>query len=48
MKFNRVALALFSVVVGITFLYGALILWLNWPLRDFSLSRIGIFGRPSG
>jgi len=48
MKFNRVALALFSVVIGITILYGALILWLNWPIRDFSLSRSGVFGESFG
>ena len=48
MKFNRVALALFSVVIGITVLYGALILWLNWPIRDFSLTRSGVFGESFG
>ena len=48
MKFNRIALALFSVVIGITFLYGALILWINWPIRDFSLSRSGVFGESFG
>jgi len=48
MKFNRIAMTLFSVVIGITFLYGALILWLNWPIRDFSLSRSGVFGESFG
>jgi len=48
MKFNRIAMALFSVVIGITFLYGALILWINWPIRDFSLSRSGVFGESFG
>jgi len=48
MKFSRIALALFSVVIGITFLYGALILWLNWPLRDFSLARSAVFGESFG
>lgn len=44
MKFNRIALVLFSVVIGVTFLYGGLILWLNWPIRDFSLARSMLFG----
>jgi hypothetical protein len=48
MKFNRIALTLFSIVIGITFLYGALILWLNWPIRDFSMSRSGVFGESFG
>ena len=48
MKFNRIATALFSVVIGITFLYGALILWINWPIRDFSLARSGVFGESFG
>ena len=48
MKFNRIALTLFSVVIGITFLYGGLILWLNWPIRDFSMSRSGVFGESFG
>jgi hypothetical protein len=48
MKFTRVAMALFSVVIGITILYGGLILWLNWPIRDFSLSRSGVFGESFG
>jgi len=36
MKFNGIAVALFSAVIGITLLYAALILWLNWPIHDFS------------
>jgi hypothetical protein len=48
MKFNRIAMALFSVVIGITVLYGGLILWINWPIRDFSLSRSGVFGESFG
>jgi hypothetical protein len=44
MKFNRIALILFSIVIGVTFLYGGLILWLNWPIRDFSLARSMLFG----
>ena len=48
MKFNRIALALFSAVIGITFLYGALIVWINWPIRDFSLTRSGVFGESFG
>jgi hypothetical protein len=48
MKFNRIALILFSIVIGITLLYGALIVWLNWPLRDFSLTRSGVFGESFG
>ena len=48
MKFNRIATALFSVVIGITFLYGALILWINWPIRDLSLARSGVFGESFG
>jgi len=48
MKFNRIALALFSIVIGVTLLYASLILWLNWPIRDFSLSRSGVFGESFG
>ena len=48
MKLNRIALVLFALVLGITFLYGALIIWLNWPLRDFSLVRTGSFGESFG
>jgi hypothetical protein len=44
MKFSRIALALFSVVIGITTLYGGVILWLNWPIKDFSLARSMLFG----
>jgi hypothetical protein len=44
MKFNRIALVLFSVVIGVTVLYGGLILWLNWPIPDFSLGRSMLFG----
>ena len=48
MKFNRIALVLFSVVLGITALYGGLILWINWPVRDFTLVRSGVFGESFG
>ena len=48
MKFNRIALTLFSVVIGITFLYGALILWINWPIRDFTMGRSAFFGESFG
>ena len=48
MKFNRTAMAVFSVVIGITCLYAGLILWANWPIRDFSLSRSGVFGESFG
>lgn len=44
MRFNRIALILFSIVIGVTFLYGGLILWLNWPIRDFSLTRSMMLG----
>ncbi len=48
MKFSRIALVLFSVVLGIPFLYAGLILWINWPIRDFSLTRSGVFGESFG
>ena len=48
MRFNRIALALFSTVIGITILYAGLILWINWPIRDFSLARSGWFGESFG
>jgi hypothetical protein len=48
MKFNRIALVLFSIVLGIPFLYAGLILWINWPIRDFSLTRSGVFGESFG
>ena len=48
MRFNRTATALFSVVIGIPIIYGALILWANWPIRDFSLTRSGVFGESFG
>ena len=44
MNFNRIALILFTIVIGVTCLYGGLILWLNWPIRDFSLARSMLFG----
>jgi hypothetical protein len=44
MRFNRIALVLFSIVIGIPFCYGCLILWANWPVRDFSLGRSMLFG----
>jgi hypothetical protein len=48
MRFNRIALALFGTVIGITLIYGALIIWLNWPIRDFSVGRTGWFGESFG
>ena len=48
MKFNGIAVALFSAVNGITLLYAGLILWLNWPIHDFSLARTGVFGESFG
>ena len=48
MRMNKIAIALFAVVLSIPFLYGGLILWLEWPIRDFSLARIGFFGESFG
>jgi len=48
MKFNRIASILFGVVIGIPFVYGALILWVNWPIRDFTMGRSGLFGESFG
>jgi len=48
MKFNWIAVALFSAVIGITVLYAAMILWINWPMHDFTLARSGVFGESFG
>ncbi|MGA2082104.1 MAG: hypothetical protein ABSH53_16050 [Holophaga sp.] len=48
MRFSRIALVLFSLVLGIPLLYAGLILWINWPIRDFSLTRSGVFGESFG
>jgi hypothetical protein len=48
MNFNRIAIALYATVLGLITLYGATILWLNWPLRDFSLARSAVFGESFG
>jgi len=48
MRLSRIAVMLFGVVLGVTLLYALLLLWCNWPLRDFSLVRSGFFGESFG
>ena len=48
MKLNRIAILLFGVVLSVTLLYGGLLVWANWPIRDFSLARSGFFGESFG